>query len=199
MSDPIEEFQGSADFKRLKELWDAAVVPINPPPAEDVGQALAFGLNFRVHVVKALQAAWETAHVAIKTIAAAHVPFDPVTWLEISAEIFGAAHTIFSSLVQRMSPIDYISCVVLSAHPEGMTDIELQNAVKSFLDDPNQDQFSWYLRVSDDTIARAKAVLGGKNWFPELLESLRDAKFLDEDQEKLKFHPRNYTVDWKED
>lgn len=199
MSDYIEEFQGSADFKRLQELWNAAVVPINPPPAEDVGQALAFGVNFRINIIKALQAAWETAEVAIKTIAATHVPFDPVTWLDISAEFFGAAHTIFSSLIQRMSPMDYIACVVLSAHQEGMTEIEFQDALKSFLDHPNQDQFSWYLRLSDDAITRAKDVLRGKNWYQDLLKSLRELKFLNENQGKLKFHSRNYTVGWKGD
>jgi len=198
MPETIEDFRGSADYKRLKELWAAAVVPIDPPPAQDVGQALAFGLNFRVHIIKALQAAWETAHVAIRIIADQGA-FDPATWLEISAEVFGAAHTIFASLVQRMRPIDYISCVILSAHPQGMTGTELQEAVTSFLAKPDQKQFSWYLRLSDGPLERAKDVTNGRDWFPAVLQSLRKYEFLDEDQGTLNFHPRHYTVGWKGD
>ena len=58
-----------ADRNRLKALWEEAAVVVNPPPGQAAAQALAFGVNFRIHLGKAFAAAWATSKVVVKATA----------------------------------------------------------------------------------------------------------------------------------
>jgi hypothetical protein len=182
---------------RLQALWAKAAEPINPQPAQSAAQALAFGVNFRINLVEALRAAWETSKVVVKATAAAHVPFVWTAWLEVAAEAVGAAQAIFSSLVQRMRPIDYITGVILSAHPEGLTEKALQQAVEGFLNDKNASEFAWHFGMNPARVKRAKEVLAAPDWFADVLKQLRKDEFLEQQGDILKFKSRNYEVGWK--
>lgn len=183
--------------EQIQTLWATAVEPIPAPAAETTAQALAFGVNFRIHLGEALRAAWETASAIIKGTAAAHAPFAWWAWAEVGVEALGAVHAIFSSLVQRMRPIDYITAVILAAHPDGLTGPELQQAVEDFLKDANASQFAWHLGMNADRVRRAKEVLASPDWFPDTLKELRKDKFLVEAGDTLKYQSRNYEVGWK--
>jgi len=50
--------------------------------------------------------------------------------------------------------------------------------------------------MNGELVARAKEVITGSGWFDHVLEQLRLADFLKEDQGKLWFKPRHYTVGW---
>jgi hypothetical protein len=196
MTSSAEQFQQSDDGNRLNALWKDAAVPENPPPAQTAAQALAFGVNFRVNLLKAFQAAWETAQIAIKLTVATHT-FDPLSALEIGVEVVSAVHTIFSSLVQGMRPIDYITAVILS-NSEELTGADLRKAVEDFLRNPNASQFSWYLGMSEDRVRRAREVAAMTTWFDQTLDRLREADFLLEQNQIMRFKPHHYTVGWKE-
>jgi hypothetical protein len=189
--------RSDTDRNRLKSLWEEAAEPVNPSPEEATAQALAFGVNFRIDLGKALLAAWETSKFVVKATATAHVPFAWFGWLEVGAEFVGAVSTIFASLVQRMRPIDYVTCVVLSNHSQGLTETELRKAVEDFLNDRKVADFSWYLGMNEGLIRRAKEVLAAKDWLAEVLEQLRKTDFLDERQGKLKFKSHHYNIGWK--
>lgn len=198
MWNSAEEFQQSGEAQRLTTLWEKAAVPEAPPPDQIGAQALAFGVNFRINLREAFKAAWETAQVAVKFTAAIHVPFDPVIWLEVGAEFLSAAQTIFSSLVQRMLPIDYVACVVL-ANSQGMKEIDFQREVVGFLNGANLSDFSWYLGMNDDIVRRAKEVLGNANWFTQVLTRLQQSDFVEDQQGTLKFKSHNFTIGWKDE
>ena len=50
--------------------------------------------------------------------------------------------------------------------------------------------------MSGELVRRAREVIAGSRWFEQVLEQLRKADFLKEEQGKLWFKPRNFTVGW---
>jgi hypothetical protein len=196
MSMPSDDFPETPEAKRVRALWEGAALPVDAPSEQASGLALGFRVNFRVNLLKAFQAAWETTRLAISATKVAHAPFDPVGWLEVGAELVSAVEAIFASLVQRMRPIDYVACVVLSNHDDGLQPDGLRAEIERFLADPEPFQFAWYLGMSGELVRRAREVIAGSRWFEQVLEQLRKADFLKEEQGKLWFKPRNFTVGW---
>jgi hypothetical protein len=187
-----------SDRNRIKALWDQAIEPIGPPQEQTTAQALGFGINFRVDLGRALVAALETGQVVASATAAIHDPMNIFAWFGVGAEFVAACGSIFASLVQRMRPIDYVTCVVLAKHSQGLTKSELQKSVEEFLEDPKSAQFSWYLGLNEGLIRRAREVLAAKDWLSEVLTQLRKEHFLDEgDAGILKFKSQHYSIGWK--
>jgi len=184
---------------QIQALWNAAVEPADLEPGLSTAQALAFGVNFRIHLGKALIAAWETSKAVVKGTAAAHAPFAWWAWAEVGAEAIAAAHSIFSSLVQRMRPIDYVTSVILSVNPAGLTEAELKTAVEAFLQDPDAVQLSWHFGMSEGLIKRAREVVTFPDWLPDTLKQLQKDDFFVRSGEKLTFKSHNYDIRWKAD
>jgi hypothetical protein len=196
MAEP-ENFKFSEnEFKDLKSLWTDAFEAVKRPPAESTAQALAFGVNLRIHLGHALLAAWETSKAVVKGTAAAHAPFAFWLWAEVAADAVGAAYAIFSSLVQRMRPIDYITCVILSVHSKGLSEAELRQAVEEFLNDPRASEYAWHFAMSEARVHRAKEVLGSPQWFSGVLVELEKADFLERHGDTIKFKSHNYEIGW---
>jgi len=183
----------------LAARWRDAARQTPLPAGTGAAQALALGVNFRVNLLKAFEAAWETAKAVIKGTAVAHAPFDIGGWLDVGIETVGAINAIFASLVQRMRPIDYVTCLVLSNRPDGFSNGQLQEAVKTFLDNPDASHFAWYFALTEDRIRRAREVTEGPNWFQTVLANLRKDNFVEERDGKLIFKSRNFTVGWSGD
>jgi hypothetical protein len=197
MAEP-ENFKFSDDeFKDLKSLWTDASESVKAPPGESTAQALAFGVNLRIHLGHALLAAWETSKAVVKGTAAAHAPFAFWLWAEVAADAVGAAYAIFSSLVQRMRPIDYITSVILSVHPKGLSEGELRQEVEKFLGDPRAAEYAWHFAMSESRVQRAKEVLGSPNWFDLVLVKLTEADFLERQGSTIKFKSHNYEIGWE--
>ncbi len=195
MSTPLHD----TDREQIAKLWQEAVEPVMPPQEASVGQALAFGVNFRIHVGKAFQAAWKTSKALALAGAAVHGPFSAILWVGVAVEAYGAVTAVFASLVQRMRPIDYVTCAVLAAHPEGRTSDELRADVETFLNNPESVQLGWYLGIDEARLSRAKEVLTAPDWFKKVLETLRTGGFLDEAKDKLRFRSRHVTIGWKDE
>ncbi len=134
----------------------------------------------------------------IKGTAAYHAPFDIGSWLDVGAELVAAINAVFASLVQRMRPIDYVTCVVLAHHSDGLTRDDLQKAVIDFLNDPDASPFAWYFAMTEDRVRRAKEVIESQRWFETVLENLRKDNLFEERENKLVFRSRNLTVGWSE-
>jgi hypothetical protein len=183
--------------ERIQALWIKAADRGTPPSEQATALALGFGVNFRLHLGEALIAAWETAKAVVTGTAAAHAPFAWWAWTETAAEVAAAAHAIFSSLVERMRPIDYITAVVLSAHPEGLTEAQLRKAVEDFLKDPKAAEYAWHLGMNASRVKRAKEVSGTSEWFSDAVKQLQKDDFLVRQGDTLTFKSRNFEVGWK--
>jgi hypothetical protein len=75
------------------------------------------------------------------------------------AEAASAVHSIFVALVENMAPIDYITAVILSQHPDGVEKAALKAEVETFLKDPKAANFAWYLGMSGKKVERAQEVV----------------------------------------
>lgn len=186
-----------AEKSLLKQVWsDVATVEIAAVGPE---KAAFRGVNLRLDLLKALQAAWETIKITAKIKLALYTAPDLATMLEIGAESISAAQTIFESLVQTMRPIDYVTYVVLAQSPSGMTQAELQAAVNKLLDHKQSlEELSWYLRISPSRFDRASQARQGE-WMDKVLEKLSEADMIQRFGNQIKFKSHNFKFSWHAD
>jgi hypothetical protein len=159
-------------------------------------QAPILGVNLRVDLLKALQATWETATVSMEAVAAAHITFDPITWGIIGTEAVGAARTIVAALVQSMSAIDYITYVILSQHPDGMSEDDLAKEVKSFVKQENATKFAFYLGMDGARSRAAADATDAPGWLETTLKKRAKDGMVERPPGRVHAKPRNFTIGW---
>jgi hypothetical protein len=192
-----EQSLQSAEQKRLKELWLQAASPVDARPGQESELGLALQVNFRIHLGHAFRAAWETSKAIVNGKIAMAKGFDPGSWLEVGAEVVFAVQAIFSSLVELLRPIDYISCVVLSCHTGSMSKVDFRKSVEDLLDHPEDAlNYSWYLRITDSLIHKANEVRVSPDWFEDVIRELRKREFLEGPESALTFRSRHYAIRW---
>ena len=131
-ADPIEA-------ATVEAMWSDVAVAV--PPRQGAGQAAALGINFRIDVLKAIQATWQAVHVYSKL----HAPFELASAAGIGVSVVTAARTIIAAVVEEMRPIDYLTYVVLSQIPRGVPSGVLEERVAEFIAEPRSVYFAWYL------------------------------------------------------
>jgi hypothetical protein len=196
MSDLAFEFSKSEDAARIRKLWEDAVETVGPK--QTAAKAPLGGFNLRLNVLKALQATYETAKVAVKALAAAHVTFDPVTWLDIGIDALAAVQTIIASLVQTMLPIEYITYVMLAQTPTGITEEALRRSVEDFIRSPDLFRYSWHLGMTESMARRAWDVIQQPKWLDTTLEKLTEFNMVDRKDDLLIYRSRNMTLTGEE-
>ena len=193
-----EDFLKSPQAASLKGAWQGAVAKIQSEPTP--GKFPLFQVNFRVNLLEALKATWESAEVAIKITVAAHGVFDPVTWAGIGLETISAVRSVISSLVQTMQPIDYVTYVILSRTPEGIERSALKKSIEEFLAKPKSTKFAWYLGMTEGLLNRAKEVadpVESPGWLDEVIGRLAAKNMVEVSQSRVVFRPRNFTIGWE--
>lgn len=181
---------------KVKSLWDDAAKTL--PPPQTASKAPAAGVNLRLNLLKALQATWETAELAIDLAKAWHTPADVATWLKIPVDVISAARSIYSSLVQRMRPIDYVTYVILSKSTGGITKAKLREDVTKFLNDSKSQEFAWYFGMREKLLDQARAPTKLEGWFELVLNTLHESDMIDLNADNVTFRPRNFEFGWKE-
>lgn len=184
------------EIARVKSMWDDAAQILPPPPT--ASKAPAAGVNLRFNLMKALQATWETAELAIDLARVWHTPADVATWLKIPVDVISAVRSIYSSLVQEMRPIDYVTYVILSKSPDGVTKAKLKEDVTKFLADPGSQQFAWYLGMKEKLLDKAREPTMLDGWFDLVLSTLHGREMIDLNGDVVMFRARNFEFGWKE-
>jgi len=187
-----EEFLASDDAARMKKSLTLAAEYTTSP--DTPGKAPVLGVNFRISVLDALQASWDTFKVATKFGVAIHAPFDPLTWLEIGVDGISAVRSFVSALVEQMEPIDYVTYVILAQTPDGIEASELKKSIEVFLKDSQTGNFSWHLGMSGERVERARERLLDENWFDDTIRSLTSNNMMKRSGTVLQYQSRNFTV-----
>jgi hypothetical protein len=192
MSEQEVAFSKTEKATRIRQGWEQAVETITP--SHTVAKAPMFGFNLRINVSKALQATFETAFLALETLRAAHTTFDPVAWIGVGQETLAAVQTVTASLVQKMRPIDYITYIMLSRSPDGLSELSLKQSVEAFVKDPGLFAFAWHLGMTEAKAKQASEVIQGNNWFQTTLSKLREHNMIQEQDGLIKFRTRNLVL-----
>lgn len=185
--------------ENLVKLWraaqDSSIAAVNTTP-----QTLFEGVNLRFHLGHAMKAALETAKACASLGKVLHNPFELWAWVECTAEVGAAIMSMFESLVQRMSEIQYVTAVVLSEHiPSGIAPEQLKIKVSQYLNDPTSAGYSWHFGMSQERLAEAKRALDDEDWFILTLDKLRETGFIFDEpvSGKLMFRSVDFVVGMK--
>jgi hypothetical protein len=184
--------QASRQTQRLnqtQQLW-ASAYNVEGRTDKTV-QALALGRNFRINIAKALEAACASAKLFLEGVKAHAGLMTTVDWIGLGPEVVHAITAAYGALVESMLPLDYIACVMLSGHPDGVPEKDLRVEVEKFLKNPKAKKLPWYLGISARTVRAAVDATKQADWFPRLLERLRKDDWLVNGDKILKFKSRN--------
>jgi hypothetical protein len=111
-------------------------------------QALIGGLNFRVNVAKAFRAAWTTAKICFtaKKIALTG-SVGPADIIGIATDIYTAVVSTLDALRERMHPLEYTACIVLSGSHD-LTPTEFEQQLTEFLVAGSHADLPWYIGLT---------------------------------------------------
>lgn len=177
---------------KLQSDWGAAVEFKELPPGS-VARQLFRGYNIRVKFPEAFIAAYHTveAGLEVSTAMTTHL-----NWPSAIVKSYRAALSVFSSLVESMNPLSYITAVVLSTHNTGINETDLQGEVNRFLDEPNTRNLSWHLGTTASTVDLARADRDGDpNWLAATVHDLDAKGFLTRNGNQL--FPKRKDVEWQ--
>jgi len=181
----------------IAALWQNAYERV--AATDKTVQALFRGVNIRINLAKALEAAAATAKAFLEGAKAYAGDLSGTDWIGLGAEAIHAITATFGALVEAMLPLDYVACMLLSGHPQGITQQDLQKEIEAFLKNPKAKRLPWYLGVSKSRVGNAADAARTKDWFPQLLERLRKDDWLIESGDRLQFRSRNFQLGLKFD
>jgi len=173
---------------KIERLWkEAARTEFDQQP-----QALIGGMNVRLNLAKALEAAVQTAHAVIAAgKALASHGTDVLSILEAGSSAVAAATAGIAGVAEKMTAVDYIGSMVLSEHPNGKTEQQFDAALREFLGSAAGTSFPWYLGLTKTRLEEASEALE-KDGIKSVLTSLEQADFLIKNGKIYKFKPRHF-------
>lgn len=178
------------DTERLMALWGTAVETTRVQETTP-DRALVWRINFRVKFPEAFLAAYHTFEAGTAVGSAVAVQ---ATWPIAVLKCYQAAMSLFSTLVETMQPLSYVTAVILATHKEGVEGPALQEAVNAFLDNPNTRAFPWYLGMDSTVVEEASGDRDG-DWFGEAIRDLETNGFLKKKGDLLL--PKGKHYEWK--
>jgi hypothetical protein len=182
---------------------DAAKIPSSDPramlarsvqiTADPQVQALIGGMNVRLNFTEALRAVAAAAHACIAGAkAVASQGADVYSVFEAGAQGFHAAVSAIAAVVEKMSALEYIACVLLSEHPNGLDQGAFEQEINKFLNSADRKEFPWYVGINENKVVEAKEDLTNDG-IAALVDHLKKSGFLEQSDTMLKFTPRHFT------
>jgi hypothetical protein len=182
-------------LNQIKQLWTSAYTVEGRQ--DKTVQALALGRNFRINVAKAFEAACASAKLFLDGVKAHAGLMTTADWIGVGPEVVHAITAAYGALIETMLPLDYVACVLLSGHPDGLGKEDLRLEVVTFLKNPKAKNLPWYLGMSSSSIRDAIDKTKQADWFERLLDRLRRDDWLIDDGKVLKFKTRNVELGFK--
>jgi hypothetical protein len=183
-------------LNQVAQLWKDAIIETGGSSDKTV-KGLGLGRNFRINVAKALNAAYSTIKVVKEGIKAHAGDLANVDWLGMGSDAIKAITSIYEALVESMPPLEYVACVILSGHVDGVEPGPLRAEIEEFLKDPKSKKLPWYLHMSKGLIQNAQNSAKAKDWFDHLVTDLRKDDWLVESGAILKYKSRNFEFGFK--
>jgi hypothetical protein len=181
---------------RIRALWEEAMVVLPPEDATSAEKALGLQRDFQFNLAKAMRAGYESFQAA-SSMHDVNL-HDPIGMVRAGFHSMLAAWSIMASLVEEISPITYVTGVMLSKHGNGLHQEALKKAVEEFLATPNATRFAWQLGMTEALAKRAAEATGQAAWLDAALRDLDERGYLRRDGDNLIFQSRNFRIRWNE-
>lgn len=186
----------SQELHRVSQIWAQAYEEEGGPKDKTV-QILILGRNIRVNVAKALEAAFSTIKMIPEAVKAHAGQLGAIDWIGLGVEAMNVISSTYAALVESMPALEYVACVVLSGHPQGLEQVQLQAEIENFFKMTGSADLPWYLHLSKARIAEAFNATKSPRWMEHLMDDLHEHDWLNEDGNLLKFKNRNFTWGFK--
>jgi hypothetical protein len=171
----------------IAEVWKG-VVSDNTPPNE---RKLFAGVNVRINVVNLFAAAWATTKAVLET---ASIAVNPLGIMKLGDAWFGAAMAALAAIREQMHSLEYVSCLLISHAPSGLTAEDLELQIRGVLSGGVTAAPFW-LGLTESRLREARdAVAASDRWMDDLLVELRKNKWIDEAVGKITFRPREFVL-----
>jgi len=179
------------DREELSKAWADSIKTIEDAQV----LALAGGMNFRIDLAKALVAVWLTAELYLKTVEAATTwTAAPVKLMGIPSKLFAAVVATLDAVREKMNPLVYVACAVLSQAPQGLTKVQLKQKLDDFFADPKSQTLPWYLGVDRTQFHEARGNYEGGEKLDDLIAALHEDKWIENADERMTFKTRHFTL-----
>jgi hypothetical protein len=135
-------------------------------------KGLGLGVNIRFSAKHLFQAAWKLTHACLRIASVAKAGPNPLVLLQIGADVFSAITAALDGCRQKLTPAEYLTCIILSSMSEGLREDTLQPVLRSFIDQISKSGSSlpWYLFVDAALAECALAELNTLERWDSLLE-----------------------------
>jgi hypothetical protein len=189
-----EQTSGKIPESDIREIADAFSAATKRLPPDSQAKALLFGVNVRLNVAKAFEAAWTATKIWLKVQAAgATAGLSLIDGMELAGESFALVTATLKAIGETVPADVYVACVVLGSAPAGMSEKDFESNLRSFLDNPSSHSFPWYLGLTNKRLADAKQNLSAPNAFGSLMIFLRKNLWVDDVAGGMvKVRPRNF-------
>jgi hypothetical protein len=170
----------------------ADIVEIKPNDPNTMG--IAFGVNIRVHVKELFSSVWNTIKSVLKTKQAILSP-DPLSIMDISADIFAAITASMSAFWETMQPLKYLSCAVISASPNGIKKEQFKEEFEKLinLDPDSLAKMPWYLGINKKRIEKAKNAYKQITDVQDIIDALSEEKRIKINGDLIEFIQIHFT------
>jgi hypothetical protein len=179
----------------LAEAWENAFERKNVGPGS-IEKATFLGSNICIKIPEIFAAAFDTVKAGGSVFAAIVFPAAwPATVPVAAWESYCAARSLFSALVEKMTPLEYVTVVIVAKHKEGIKETDLAKEVEAFVKEPNTSKFSWHLGMSAERVSEALADSNLPDWIYRTDTGLESKGFVKIDAGIV--YPKSKNVEWK--
>ncbi|MDN3274251.1 hypothetical protein QWJ07_08355 [Frankia sp. RB7] len=180
--------------KKLAEAW-AVAFERTEESADTVARGQFLGFNVCVKIPEVFAAAVDTVKAGGSVFAAIVFPAAwPATIPFVVWESYCAARSVFSALIERMEPLEYVTVAILATHEGGVDEDVLADEVEKFVKEPNTRKFSWHLGMTEERIDDAGGDIH-EGWISHVVRELDRKGFVEIEDGKLFPKPKN--MEWK--
>lgn len=180
----------SDDVRVLTALWRDAVTIERDAQTK----ALIAGMNFRLNLAKAFEAAYKTAKAYLKTKQfALSGGTDLMAGIEAAQSGIGAVACALNAFAEQVHELVYVGCMVLSESPDGLEVAAFEQRLREFLDQSRDQAFPWYTGLTTTRLAAARDALDGQS-IDALVTRMETDGLVTRTGTKITYTPKNFVL-----
>lgn len=180
-------------IKKFTELVDESVELLEVEAGTE--RAFGEGVNYRFNLKKGLQAA---AQLVTGTSAAAKVILlgpGPETPAGIYA-LYSVWGTALDAVRQQLTDLEYVMCIAVSNHSDGLAVDSLESTVRAFIDSTDPEEASYWISLTEKRMSNARNDLANLD---KTVDTLKKKGLLKEENGTYVIQEKHFSLGFEED